>query len=293
MPSSFPTCALLAAPGPWLAFGGLLMVGILACVWVLARARRKAGKPAAPSLLARLQSENGSATVEFALVMPILMFLVMSLLQVGLLMVGLQFTQHAAFRAARAAIVQIPADTTTEPLNHIDPGVAGGKMDAIKAAAQYAVMPVCGELEGAGSTAGSTLAGGMQKYFSSYGADSPHWVNNLLAARMDYAIAKTKVTLLQASDGQGAVAIDFANLPEISGAFDYGPKDPVVVQVAHDMNLSVPYVRAMFSDGEQTTRAGQGAYATITTRAMLTNEGIDPTIRPAPFPRLEPADPAP
>lgn len=293
MPFSPPTCALLAAPGPWLVFGGLLMLGILACVWLLARAQKRAGAAAFPSLLARLQSENGSATVEFLLVVPVLMFFVMALLQVTLLMVGFQYAQHAAFRAARTAIVQIPAQVGSEEINQINAGADGGKFALIKASAQYAVMPVCGELDGASTQAGTTLADGMRKYFSTYGASAPNWVDSLLAARMEYAIQKTRVKLLQGSDGQGSVPGDWANLSEISGSFDYGPRDPVVVQVEHDMNLSVPYVRGIFKDGTQTTRAGNGAYTTLTTRAVLPNEGIDSTIRPAPFPRLEPGQPNP
>ncbi len=264
----------------------MLMLGTLVCAWMLVRASQKSGRAALPSLWRRLQSENGTATVEFALVMPILMFFVMTLIQVGLLLVGYQFVQHAAYRAARTAIVQIPTVLSGEDLNQVATEAASSKQALIKAAAQYALMPVCGELEDSGNLAGTTLAAGMRHYFAAHGGQGPAWIDNLLAARMAYAIAKTRVKLLQASDGQGADAVNYAQLPEITGSFTYGPKDPVVVQVAHDMNLSVPYVRAMFSDGEQTTRAGPGAFATITTRAVMVNEGIDPAIQPAPFPRV-------
>ncbi len=274
-------------PGPWLVLGAALMLGILACLAALARAQKKAGlRPAYPSLWRRLQSENGTATVEFALVMPILMFFVMTLIQVGLLLVGYQYVQHAAYRAARTAIVQIPTVLGAEKFNQVSGDSTSGKQALISAAAQYALLPVCGELEGGSSTGGTALVGGLKNYFSAYGADSPAWIDNLVAARLEYAIQKTKVTLLKASDGQGNDAGNYTTLPEINGPFTYGPKDPVVVQVTHAMNLSVPYVRAMFSSGNQTTRAGPGAFATIHTRAVMVNEGIDPTIQPAPFPRV-------
>lgn len=274
--------AWVAVPGPWLAVGGLLMLGILIGLAVLAK--RRPAQPF-PSLWRRLQSENGSATVEFALVTPVLLFFVMSLIQVALLLVGFQHVQHAAFRAARTAIVQIPRDLSNETLNQINAGADDGKFGQIKLAAQYALVPVAGELDGASWQAGTALADGMRQYLSSAGAAVPGWVDTLLAARMAYAAQKTRVSLLQASDGRGVDPAGFTDLPKISGLFTYGPKDPVAVEVEHDMNLSVPYVRALFQDGAQATRAGPGAFATIKARAILVNEGIDPRLQEAPFPR--------
>lgn len=299
-PAFAPSLALAGVPGAWLAWGGLSVAVILPALAFLARAKTDA-TAANASLWQRLQSENGTATVEFALVMPILMFFVMMLIQISLLMVGYQFVQHAAFRAARTAIVQIPCTLGNETPNLINIGADDGKFGQIKLAAQLAVMPVCGELENAGGD--QTLPDALNKYYAAYGGTSPAWVDGLLGARFAYAKQKTRVKLLQGSDGKGTDAADWTGLPELSGAFIYGPKDPVVVQVEHDMNLSVPYIRQIFQDGTQTTRAGEGGFATITTRGILVNEGIDPTIRrpndqgqaqngtPSPIPRIDPPTP--
>ncbi len=280
-----PICALAGVPSQWLILGGACMLGLMGGMAFLLRASpARADKGVPRPLWQRLHGENGTATIEFALVIPILLFFLLMLIQIGMLMVGYQFVQHAAFRAARTAIVQIPGNQPGEPVNQINAGGDSGKFGFINTAARYAVMPACGELDGATSAAGPVLADGMRQYFSAYGQGAPKWVDNLLAARTEYAAKKTRVKLLNASRN-GLDAGDFSQLPEFSGMVTYGPKDPVVVQVEHDMNLSVPYVRKFFQDGTQTTRAGEGAYTTITTRGILSNEGVDMTIQPPPFPR--------
>ncbi|MCG8508931.1 MAG: hypothetical protein MI741_06840, partial [Rhodospirillales bacterium] len=62
---------------------------------------------------------------------------------------------------------------------------------------------------------------------------------------------------------------------EISGSYEFGPNDAVTMEVKHKLNLSVPFVRVIWADGRHGLSTGEGAYAEVTARTTLTNQGID------------------
>ncbi len=227
--------------------------------------------------------ESGTATVEFALVFPVFMFLVLILVQTTLLMVGNQFVHYSAFAAARSAISYIPSDMTERDgwgRNTIKPAQGTPKYDAIRSSAYFAVMPVCGRLED-GELSTEAFVDGLSDYFASYDRDAPKWVETLAADRLQYAAANTDVTVLETVvDGQG---VDYLQI-DADEAFTFGPRDAITVRVEHRLNLSVPYVRGIFADGEHDD--GLGKYALVSAQYTLTNEGVDPDL-----PELEPDDP--
>jgi hypothetical protein len=93
---------------------GAVLVASLAVLLVLSYALWKIGS----SLRRRVQPQGGAAIVEFAMVLPILLLLVLLMGQSALLMTGNLCVHYAAFCAARSAIVQVPlALNDTEPRN--------------------------------------------------------------------------------------------------------------------------------------------------------------------------------
>jgi hypothetical protein len=98
-------------------FGGL---------WLLARV---SGARLAPARLRSLhRSQEGSVqTLSFVLTLPIFMMIVLFIVQVSQLMIGITIVHYAAFAAARAASVWLPAEMPnademrSEPANVMDP----------------------------------------------------------------------------------------------------------------------------------------------------------------------------
>jgi hypothetical protein len=238
---------------------------------------------AASRLSCAVFGESGTATVEFCMVLPIVLFLGLVLVQSTLLMVGNQFVNYAAFAAARSAIVYIPQDysATGEPRNTIIAQEGKPKFDAIRAAAYLAVTPVCGKREDSVEALNTDqFVAGLNDYFAGYGQDSPRWVQTLAAARLRYAAANTDVRVMYTLVTRGEVE-QFDTEPE--GYYTFGPHEAVTVRIEHKLNLSVPYVRRLFADGEH--GGDRGSYALVTAQYTLTNEGIDPDL-PGP-PELE------
>lgn len=233
-----------------------------------------------------LSDDSGTATMEFCLAFPIVLFLCLVLVQFTLLMVGNQFVHYAAFAATRSAIVYIPQDYSNagEPRNTIVPQKGGNKYDAIRAAAYIAVAPVCGKWEDnpEGLRVGEYVDG-LRAYYTSQGADVPRWVETLAATRLRYAAANTDVQIMETVQGDGGV-----EYYDITGAYDFynfGPREAVTVRVQHRLNLSVPYVRSFFADGE--LDGGRGKYALVSAHYTLTNEGINPELPgPPDLPRV-------
>ncbi len=235
--------------------------------------------------LALLRPESGTATIEFCMVLPIVLFLVLILLQSTLLMVGNQYVHYSAFAATRSAIVYISQDYSDlgeEGRNAIMPVKGRTKFDAIRSAAYLAVAPVCGKRTDSNEDVDpEAYLAGLESYFSDYGQDTPRWVETLAAERLHYAADNTDVYIVEVDDNDGAV--EFYDIGSEGHVF--GPRDPITVRVEHRFNLSVPYVGALFADGEHTD--GRGRYALVTAHYTLTNEGLDPELPDPPsLPRI-------
>jgi len=282
MPDSLLLAALsLQGLERWLWWLGGLFIALLVGVHVLAQLSRR-------NRLPRSDGQSGTATIEFALVLPILMFLCMMLLQVMLALTGNMFVHYAAFAAVRTAIVQIPADSlpTAEPPNMIwvTDGIANrepGKMDTIARAAAYAMIPVSGQAE-AFSGAADQYAQGLDRMFQTYGQTPPRWTRSLAPNRYQYALEHTQVRLLRAQP-MGEFRVNFE--PILPGLAEFAANEAVTVEVIHRLNLSIPFVRHVFADGTQMTADGEIPFARIAARSTLTNEGVsilmpEPTVVP-------------
>jgi hypothetical protein len=266
----------------WYGIGAALGLG-LPLGWGLIRLHRRQ----VPGLRRCLTGggEEGTATIEFALVFPILLVLILLLCQVTLLMVGNLFVHYAASAATRAAIVQIPRETTDEARNMIAPHLGSSKFRAIKRAANAAVMPVCGRADVSNDGYGVdpvAYADALRQHFADGAGGQPAWVDTLAEEKMRYANNETDIELLVYDE----------TLPGLfqaqSETYEYGPRDPVTVRVTHRLNLAVPYVRLFFADGEHTTVTGPGGYAIVEAQTTLTNQGIDTSLSDAPDRRRVP-----
>ncbi|MCC6682587.1 MAG: pilus assembly protein [Phycisphaeraceae bacterium] len=232
-----------------------------------------------PSAL-RSRSNQGMATIEFALVMPVVLFLMLVLIQTMLLMAGQLFVHYAAYAATRAAIVQIPLDLSQrgEPINVISIGSSSGKFGAIERAAVLAVMPVCGRDDASGGSQvdGEEFASALRQHYEMLGETTPRWVDTLAAERYCYAAEHTRIDLIELITDADGSSVQMRTLT--GGTHSFGMKDPVAVRVEHRFNLSVPYVRAIFADAKMPTKHGETAYTNITALQMLTLEGVDPAM---------------
>jgi len=209
------------------------------------------------------------------MVFPIVMFLVLILVQVTLLMVGNQFVHYAAFAATRSAIVYIPADYSDdgEGPDVIQPGEGSAKFDAIRASAYLALVPVSGRLDKNSEVTTDAFVAALHDYFASYSQDSPRWVDSLAADRLRYAAANTTVEVMETVVSDQEVD----TFPIAPGEhFTFGPRDAITVRVEHRLNLSVPYVRGIFADGEHPD--GRGKYTEVSAQYTLTNEGVSPDL---------------
>lgn len=224
-------------------------------------------------------SRRGTATIEFVMVLPVLLILILLTLQFMLVMVGRLYVQYAAYAAARTAIVQIPQDyldNTGEGVNEIQPyAEADGKMAVIRHAACWALVPVSGRADSTQNpigNRGSELVDALNQAYAEGGASVPNWVEGMVVDKTNYAFEYTEVMLLAYDDVRG----DEIYFQEILDFHTYAPQDSVTVQVRHQLALTVPYIRALFQDGENDS----GPYTDVTALTTLTNEGVDPTLPP-------------
>jgi len=108
--------AILEACFPWF----LWLVAAFAGLWLVARV---SGASLNVARLRRLHhcQEGSVQTLSFVLTLPLFMMIVLFIVQVSQLMIGITVVHYAAFAAARAAIVWLPAEMPDEPQNTMDP----------------------------------------------------------------------------------------------------------------------------------------------------------------------------
>jgi len=244
-------------------------VGLVLCFRALIRLHPR-GRRTPPRV-----DEAGVVTVEFALVMPVILFLILILTQTALLMAAQFFVHYAAFAAVRVAVVQIPRDLSAvggEAHNVIDAAPGSPKFDAMTRAAQIAVMPISGRDESSRVDV-PAFAAAWREHFELLDQTPPRWVDTLAAERMAYAVEHIEVELLRVESLREGVTLE-----PIFGTHAFTMRQTVAVRVRHRLNLAVPYVRAIFADDYHRTLHGETAYADVAATASLTVEGVDPAL---------------
>lgn len=280
-----PFSAAVSSPlTVWLAV--VILAGLTAmvfCVRASLRFRRLA-----PVRVSRIwRDESGTAMMEFALLLPILLTLALFITQSTLVMGANIFVHYAAFASARTAIVQIPAAYSDDEANLVTPGDGSTKHEAIKQAAVMALLPIGGQADGGGEYDADAVADGFSAFYAAYGSSEPPWIANFVARRVNYVSQHTHVRLYRPFV-VGGVGVEFE---EVDGTFEFEPKDPVTVEVLHGFYLSVPYASWAFSDDkleyDDEGVGGGDRIMTLKATATLTLEGITDELPPEPeLPRL-------
>jgi len=245
-----------------LAVCGAAMGALAAVLW-------RAGRPHRASR----GGEDGVAMIEFALALPFILMLALIMAQTSLLMVGNICVHYSAFCAARSATVQVPREyNDVEPRNVVNPDPDNsGKMNRIKLAAVWAVMPVsCGSDE---SPPGPALADDLTGFFSTQGAEAPRWVDDRLSLKLGYAADHTEIEMVPPAEPEGV---------------KYKEHEDLHVTVRHTFYLSIPYASRLFAalpDGRELD-FGEGEYGTvIEASCTLPNEGVQDYVDIEQFPR--------
>ncbi len=227
------------------------------------------------------RDEAGTATIEFVLVTPILLFVMLSLVQTVLLVRAQLFVHYAAFAAARAAVVHVPRDLvdSDEPANFIRPEPDSAKRQAIHAAAAMALAPVAGA-DATRSPGSGRLSRALRSYYLAHNRVPPRWVERS-DARLADAAAHTTVSIRHVVGGRSMTE----PIHPTGHLFDEAA--PIVVRVRHRFRLAVPYVRPIFADGREQRGADPRPYALLVAEGSLLNEG-DATRLPEapPLPRV-------
>jgi len=235
---------------------------LIAALWRLGRA----GGPRPP--------DAGTAAIEFALLFPLALTVVLILLQSMFVVAGNMAVHHGAFAAARSAIVWVPEKLSAdEPRNQVTDPSASAKMLRIRSAAVYAVMPVSAGKIGAGGAGGAGSAAvvqdGLDRLHRFYGERPPNWIRTQLEGKHQYAWAFTHVRLDGPDDGQ-----------------TYGDHEDLRVRVRHTLYLSIPYANAAFAAFGGGRSLGGGDYGTdVDVTYALPNEGVEDEIDVEQFPR--------
>lgn len=257
---------------------GSAVLGILATIlWQAgaeSRRQRRAAGPAGGG-----DGQNGSAILEFAMVLPIALMIVLIMTQASLLMGGSICVNYAAFAAARNAIVTVPLNLNdTEPHNVVLADINNsGKLRRIQQAAAGAIMPVAcsSRLAPAGDL--SLFQAGLKQFFGAYNQATPGWVNDDLGIRYKYALDYTTITLNPPADAQKNV---------------YADNEDIRVIVDHTFYLAVPYAAYIFAhlgtDGVDLPFGNKEYGTKIRSASSLTNEGGQDWVDVEPFPRSAP-----
>lgn len=260
---------------------GLVLLLSIPAALICLRAMYRMGRAAASNRTRKsvLRGEEGTAMIEFMLVLPFAMFFIFMVAQTTFLMTGNIMVHYAAFSACRSAIVQVPAQPvfhSDEPQNYIILSRDGRKFEAVRRAAVFALYPVSGPLDN-NAQIGEDVSSAIGQVYGNFGQDVPEWVNNVIGQRVNYADANTDLQFFEAlPDGNNV------ELNRLTGAHKYGPKETIAVQVTHRFYLSVPWVGFVYMDGMLDSSQGEGPYTEVTAHYALPNEGIDVLLPPKP-----------
>lgn len=217
------------------------------------------------------RDESAVATVEFALVFPVLLAFSLILAQSGMLMAGNVYVHYAANAASRSASLQVPRQLVSvggEPKNFVVHSTRWPKLEAIEHAAIVAVVPASGRLE-APATRYDGVPEALAAYFARSGVEAPAWIDSSVAEKFRYAAEHTRVELARVrGDGELEAVREGATVR-------FGPREPIGVRVYHRLHLGVPYASFFFHDGTHTTANGETAYAEVIGRAVAINRGVN------------------
>ena len=196
-----------------------------------------------------LGSETAQATLETALVLPVVLLCILGFYQLTLVCVGHSVVRYAAFEAARSASVWIPADVASDGPGTLTLTPGQKKRDEIVHGVRMALVAVSPKttaisdrLPGHLDAAGEGIRGAAAGRFSGVADDLPV---DALADKYAYATMATEVEIRGLDSESGAVA-------------DFGPFEEVTVTVHHEYYLGVPFADRIFAGFRRRSRFAGG-----------------------------------
>ncbi len=233
-------------------FGCAVGLVVLSAVLWRAGATQRTNRRAAP--------QRGAVMLEFVLIVPVALWLVMVMAQSTLVLGGNLCVHYAAYCGARSAIVQAPLERGDEWPNYFDSSFdpeASPKLEQIRQAAVWAVMGVSRSNYERQNPSGSYLAEAIGGFLTASGKARPGWVDRYLASKFSYANDMTEVELAAPVDG-----------------LTYGRHEDLRVIVRHHLYLAVPLASRLFANLADGVVLDDGAYALIVEAdCTLPNEG--------------------
>ncbi len=271
--------AMSSPLGRWCLVVALLCAVGIAVGWVALRRLHAGG-----ARFAGVRDEDGTATIEFTLVFPFLLFLMLSLAQVTMLMAGNMNVHYSAYAAARAAIVHVPRAFADDGPNEYTQGEGNTKHDLILEAAAIALTPFGGRLDSSyDAELADRYAEGLADYYA--GEPVPRWTGDLAREKLNYCLENTEVTLGY-PEVLDSDAIDRVQL-QPGESHTYGHRDAITAYLTHKLYLGVPYVNRIFGEGR--ADGERGMYVQVKSDCTLTNEGMRDELPPLPtIPRTTP-----
>jgi hypothetical protein len=260
-------------------FFACVVVGSLTAIAALAGLLLRAGRRACRQAGRRPDGEDGTAIIEFALVLPIALVIVLLMIQSSMLMGGYLCVNYASYCATRAAVTYIPAEVGDEEPNVVadesDPEISE-KLSRMHQAAAWAVMPIGDGAYEQASPYSDVLVEGLESLLARYDRSSWPALRDRLGRKLAYAEQNTAVVLSPPSDG-----------------IRYAEHEDLTVTVRHNLYLSVPYAGLLLArlDSEHAVDFAPGRYALwVEIPCTLTNEGVsdrielEPTTNPTQTP---------
>ena len=149
----------------------------------------------------RGNAQSGAAMLEFVMVLPIALMLVLLMVQSSLLMVGNLCVNYASYCAARCAAVTVPLNVSSSEGANIVASGQSAKSERIRLAAVWAMMPVSCSSRDVSPIEAAEIIDAMENLFDAYGAESPGWISGGLENRLGYADEYTSIDLSPPADG--------------------------------------------------------------------------------------------
>jgi hypothetical protein len=224
----------------------------------------------APNRRRRRDGEEGTAILEFAMVLPIMLYIVLVMAQASLLLAGNLCVHYSAYCAARSAIVQVPLNIDMfEGPNVLRDQTYSTKMFRIRQAALWALMPVSSAHPDLPRHHAADITQGIDGYFRSLGERMPHWAReDYIGRKMTYADDHTLVELDEPEDQPSVYP------------WTYKDDEDLHITVRHVLYLSIPYANRLFTDvldrdnGRELGFAPSAYGLMIEATSTLTNEGV-------------------
>jgi Flp pilus assembly protein TadG len=215
-------------------------------------------------------SEAGVSALEFTLLLPLFLTLVLTILQIALIVQAKFVVNKAAYCAVRSAIVTIPGNIVSSKTRkqdaHNQVAISdenSPKMRIIHRAAAFPLISISPLLSGAAATGTAinpALLGPLARVAAVFSAGAKSAPGELVQrAHYAYDNANTKVEIIPQNEGQRR------------GRF--GDHDPVTVRVTYRYFLTVPIASLILGKAYPTSIGGSGRYIEITEQYTLLNEG--------------------